>query len=176
MLDLLNIARTEADGGDSATTSGTLTVTVAENQVITGGHGDDTLQGGIGDDVIEGGEGADILEGGAGADMIAGGGGDDTITGGLGDDTLVGGGGDDLLLFEMGDGSDMVDGGIGDTDVLHLENVGDFGLDWTISFDTGSEIAQQSAGLLELSQDASGTISLSDGSEIAFEGIEAIEF
>jgi len=30
--------------------------------------------------------------------------------------------------------------------------------------------------LLELSQDASGTISLSDGSEIAFEGIEAIEF
>lgn len=118
------------------------------------------------------------MSGGAGADVIDGGAGNDAIAGGAGNDSLVGGAGDDVFTFGASSGNDTVDGGTGGgwTDVLQIDNPGDFGVDWTVEFETGSTIEQQTESFLELTSDASGTINLADGSEISFEGIERIEW
>ena len=96
----------------------------AQNNVIKGMGGDDTLDGGdSGEDKLYGGDGddtitgsgtdADELSGGAGDDEITGSSGNDKITGGMGDDTMNGGGGDDTYVFspDDGDGDDIIEGG-----------------------------------------------------------------
>ena len=152
-----------------------------------GGEGDDTIRGNDGNDLLVGGDGADLLDGGTGHDVLLGGDGNDTLQagsgndilrGGAGNDSLDGGSGEDLFLFGMGDGSDTADGGTGWTDTIRLENADGTSLeasDWTISLDTGS-ISAQDDDSLDLSSDATGVITLSDGSEISFEGIERIEW
>ncbi len=152
-----------------------------------GGDGDDTIRGNDGNDLLVGGDGADLLDGGTGHDVLLGGDGNDTLQagsgndilrGGAGNDSLDGGSGEDLFLFGMGDGSDTADGGTGWTDTIRLENADGTSLeasDWTISLDTGS-ISAQDDDSLDLSSDATGVITLSDGSEISFEGIERIEW
>jgi len=125
----------------------------------------------------------DTLSGGEGDDTLVGGAGDDTLTGGAGDDILTGGDGNDFFVFQEGDGSDTVDGGAGGgwTDVIQLadssggSDLGDFGSDWTLTVDSGS-ITSQDAHSLDLSEDASGTITLQDGSEIDFQNLERIEW
>jgi hypothetical protein len=59
--------------------------------------------------------------------------------------------------------------------VLNLSDAGIFGQDWTITMDVGS-IENQTADQLDLSNDAAGTITLSDGAEITFDGLEQIDF
>ncbi|GGD05038.1 cadherin domain-containing protein [Pyruvatibacter mobilis] len=152
-----------------------------------GGDGDDTIRGNDGNDLLVGGDGADLLDGGTGHDVLLGGDGNDTLQagsgndilrGGAGNDSMDGGSGEDLFLFGMGDGSDTADGGTGWTDTIRLENADGTSLeasDWTISLDTGS-ISAQDDDSLDLSSDATGVITLSDGSEISFEGIERIEW
>ena len=44
---------------------------------------------------------------------------------------------------------------------------------WTVVLDSG-EVTTTADGYLDLTQDASGTITLEDGSEIHFEGMEKI--
>ncbi|HSR54809.1 MAG TPA: hypothetical protein VLN73_01110, partial [Alphaproteobacteria bacterium] len=124
-------------------------------------------------------DGIEAIEGAGGHDTITGSAGNDTIRGGTGNDNLFGGEGDDTFLFGFGDGADEVYGGAGSdwTDVISLEGMGTApgGGDWTISIGDGS-IADTEPDHLVLTEDTAGTITLSDGSTIDFEGIERIEW
>jgi hypothetical protein len=157
------------------------------HDTMYGGDGADTIRGNSGNDYMDGGDGADLLDagsgndvllGGAGNDDLRGGDGNDILRGGAGNDDLSGGNGEDLFLFGMGEGSDSADGGYGWTDTIRLENSDGTSIDtsdWTISLDTGS-VSSQDDDSMDLSSDATGVITLSDGSEISFEGIERIEW
>jgi hypothetical protein len=146
---------------------------------LKGGTGNDTLFGGADNDKLDGEDGNDYLDGGAGADDIKGGKGDDIIRGGAGNDVIDGEDGNDLFLFGSGDGDDTIKGGgNGWTDTIRLENDDGTTLssdDWTLTLDGGS-IQSQDGDSIDLSEDASGIITLTDGSEISFEGIERIEW
>ena len=90
---------------------------------LNGDDGDDILYGEAGADELNGGAGNDLLDGGAGQDVLNGGDGNDTLIGGAGADTINGGAGDDTIVWNTGDGRDIVDGGtedtIGDTFVIN---------------------------------------------------------
>jgi len=90
-----------------ATASGTVTAG-ADDTLMVGSHGSDTLIGGAGDDDIIGGAGQDTLEGGAGTDNIFGGDGDDVLDGGEGSDYLRGGAGNDTYKFSGAWGADTI--------------------------------------------------------------------
>ncbi|GJL91587.1 cadherin domain-containing protein [Hyphococcus sp.] len=114
-------------------------------------------------------------------DSIYGGGGDDTLNGGAGDDFLSGGDGSDVFVYDMGDGSDHMVGGSGDgwVDVIQLNDgampLGEFGTDWTVDLTDGTVNSVDEASVI-FSDDASGHITLSDGSIINFAEIEQITF
>jgi hypothetical protein len=116
-------------------------------------------------------------------DTLTGDAGANTLSGGLGDDTLSGGDGFDTFVFQMGDGTDTVYGGAGGgwTDIIQLSdanggsNLGTYGVDWTVSISSGT-IDGQDANGLDLSDDADGIITLSDGSMVNFFDIERIDF
>ncbi|NVK18792.1 MAG: cadherin-like domain-containing protein, partial [Methylocystaceae bacterium] len=152
------------------------------NDTLDGGAGDDTLLGGNGSDVLNGGDGNDTLDAGDSWDSneLNGGDGDDTFYGGQGNDTMIGGDGDDLFYFGEGSGDDVVDGGDGAgwMDTVYLQNEDGTEVnedDWTIELESGS-IEEQADGYIELSEDAEGTITFSDGSELDFDGIDRFEW
>ena len=126
-------------------------------------------------------DGIDGIDGGAGRDRITGSDGDDVIDGGVDNDRLAGGDGDDLFTYEVGDGSDRMDGGAGGgwTDTIQLSDgtsaLGEFGTDWTITVTDGS-IESVDADNITLSDDADGFITLGDGSTIQFTNIEEVTF
>ncbi|MFT3857764.1 MAG: hypothetical protein QM742_09790 [Aquabacterium sp.] len=66
------------------------------------------MDGGAGQDVLDGGEGNDTASGGLGDDELTGGAGDDVLKGGQGQDSLRGGLGHDRMIFDIGDGHDVV--------------------------------------------------------------------
>ena len=78
---------------------------------IIGGMGNDWISGLGGNDDLDGGEGNDQIWGGAGNDTIRGREGNDTLVGGAGNDVIEGGAGNDRILYTVGDGDDIVDGG-----------------------------------------------------------------
>ncbi len=141
----------------------------------------DSLYGGSGDDALYGLGGDDSLSGGADNDALYGGDGDDSLIGGSGDDELHGGAGNDSFLFDsqVTFGGDEVFGGSGGdwTDVIQLENEANApnSGDWTVAITSGS-VLQSTPDHLVLSEDAEGIITMTDGSEITFEGIERIEW
>ncbi|MFK8033463.1 MAG: calcium-binding protein, partial [Hyphomicrobiales bacterium] len=146
---------------------------------LYGWNGNDTISGGGGNDYIEGESGNDILSGGAGDDTLKGGSGDDILRGGAGDDTLRGNVGDDIFIYEVGDGSDTVVGGSdgGWTDAVELQgfSANSYGADWTLELTSGSVVGE-SETTLDLSDDASGTITMDDGSTIDFQQLEQINW
>jgi len=77
-----------------------------EDDLISGGGGNDTIDGLGGNDEINGDEGDDLLAGGEGRDELNGGPGNDTLDGGPGFDRLNGGEGDDTYV--LGSGIDRV--------------------------------------------------------------------
>lgn len=81
-----------------------------EDDAVLGGGGNDVIKGGYGRDALLGGDGIDILEGGYGNDRLDGGAGNDKGSGEI-DGGLYGGFGDDLLVAELNDGDDFLDGG-----------------------------------------------------------------
>jgi len=150
----------------------------AGDDVISGEGGDDVIDGGAGDDQILAGDGDDEIDGGEGADVIDAGAGDDVIDSGAGDDNVMGGAGDDLFIFGAGDGGDFFQGGDGWSDTVQLEDVsggpgGDSG--WTLEVDDNAGYTQTEDGI-EFDAEASGIITLEDGSELAFEGVEKLEW
>ncbi|MEL7085251.1 MAG: calcium-binding protein [Cyanobacteria bacterium P01_A01_bin.3] len=82
-----------------------------DRDLLLGKAGNDILNGGAGDDLMFGGSGDDTLNGGDGEDRLFGNSGDDQLVGNKGDDTIVGGAGKDLLIWNNGDGSDLMLGG-----------------------------------------------------------------
>jgi hypothetical protein len=99
------------------------------NDLLWGDDGDDALQGGTGNDLLQGGAGNDalsdkagnnLLDGGAGNDSLTGGSGHEVLAGGSGSDTLTAGGGADVILFDRGDGSDVIKASSGTDDTLSL--------------------------------------------------------
>lgn len=88
---------------------------------LFGGEGNDTLTGGLADDLLDGGPGDDVLSDRAGKNLLIGGPGNDTLTGGIGPDQFFGGPDNDTIIWNPGDGSDVVEGDEGD-DTLVFNN------------------------------------------------------
>jgi Ca2+-binding RTX toxin-like protein len=160
------------------------------NDELKGGSDNDILYGGSGHDTLTGGEGGkkggddgdDIFVGGSGNDTMYGGDGNDVMWGGSGDDWMSGEDGNDLFIFTTGNGdSDVVSGGDGSswTDTIQLQANGagatETDMAWTLVLDSGS-IQSSDGNSFDLSNDADGTITFADGSEIDFQGIERIEW
>ena len=159
-------------GGDDTVIGG------AGDDRLFGNAGSDNLSGGAGDDMLHGGFGHDTLDGGSGDDNLIGGRGHDTLIGGRGADRLDGGSGDDMFIFGAGSGDDSASGGSGWLDTVRLqnENGSDVGRgDFTISLDRG-DVLSEGEDYLALTRDASGTITMQDNSEMAFDGIDRIEW
>ncbi|WP_417317277.1 tandem-95 repeat protein [Emcibacter sp.] len=191
---------TENSTGDSNTVTDSVTVTVMENgtpeselyggntgDVMIGGdgsefissfQGNDSLYGGGGDDILHGGAEHDQLDGGSGNDTLYGGTGNDRLVGGQGNDTLNGNEGHDYFAFGAAEGSDVVSGGAGWTDVIELGGFSGQGAQqgWTLTLEEGDSIqsTDEAAGEMLLNDDAAGTIVFDDGGEITFDGIEKI--
>ncbi len=87
---------------------------------LLGGEGDDTLTGSANADELDGGPGNDILLGRDGNDHLFGGPGNDTLTGGRGVDEHFGGEGDDQIIWNPGDGNDLVEGENGEDTLLFI--------------------------------------------------------
>ncbi len=114
-----------------------------DDEVIVAGGGDDRVDGRDGDDVLIGEDGDDrlrgrddddLLIGGAGNDRLDGGNGDDILRGGPGDeDRLKGGKDDDIFVYELGDGTVIVEDFDEDDDLIDLSGLG-------ADFDTLDEI------------------------------------
>ncbi|MGB3402932.1 MAG: calcium-binding protein [Microcoleaceae cyanobacterium] len=81
--------------------------------ILFGDAGNDNLQGGAGIDILVGFAGDDTLKGGSQVDLLIGNEGDDVMQGDLGDDLLFAGQGDDRMIWNNGDGSDLMEGGNG---------------------------------------------------------------
>lgn len=83
------------------------------DDIVLAGAGDDVVFGGKGNDTLLGEDGDDILLGEEGEDVLVGGAGDDVLAGGKDRDRIGGGDGDDVIVAEVCDGDDIVDGGAG---------------------------------------------------------------
>jgi len=142
----------------------------AEN--LYGDAGDDTLYVGAAD------RGADNLYGGAGDDTFHAAVDSTAVSA----DTLYGEDGSDQFLLTYGD-SAVVDiwggtGGVTNNDFLNLNNVGVHGGNWTLiggSY-TASDRGDGVTRFTFDTADADGSISMSDGSSVTFQGIEYIDF
>jgi VCBS repeat-containing protein len=156
---------------------------------VDGGGGNDTIynsddggevHGGEGHDRIHGGDGNDMLAGDAGKDRLYGGEGDDTIAGGSGNDRAWGGDGNDTYVVNPFDGSDYFHGGNGGgwTDAVDVSaNIAaDPDSPWTVEVGGAQVQYELASGALELNPDTSGVITFGDGSELAFDGLEKIEW
>jgi len=91
-------------GGATAAADGTFTLTV------NAAGGDDTVT------ITAAGLSSVTVSGGAGNDVLTGGPGNDRIVGDTGADTMSGGNGNDVLVWNPGDGSDIMDGDAGADD------------------------------------------------------------
>ena len=167
-------------------------------EAIDGGDGYDTLQAGSGDDTldfsasaplsnieeIDGGYGDDRIIGTSGDDHIEGNRGNDTLEGGAGDDVVSGGTGDDTYIFHAFDGQDAFHGGGGWTDAIELDTDAYAGTEypdnpWTLTVNgelVGDEEIAAADGALALNPDTTGVITMADGSELIFDGIEEIKW
>ncbi len=108
--------------GDFVSTPGTVSTGDDDDNVVSGGAGDDKIGALSGTNSFDGGSGNDLIVGGCGDDMLSGGSdndvikgdvgsflfGNDQINGGNGDDLLMGGGGADVFVFAAGDGNDTI--------------------------------------------------------------------
>lgn len=78
---------------------------------VYGTNGDDLIEGLAGDDFIYGIDGNNELKGGDGNDSLSGGKDNDQFYGGLGNDILHGGIGENTYIYQINDGSDIIDDG-----------------------------------------------------------------
>ena len=116
-----NPALGEIDVDNDGAADFSFTVADVAAIVVDGGRGSDRLsldtsRGAFPDRlqiVLEGGTGDDELFGGLGHQVLLGGSGDDFIDGNQGADDQFGGFGNDEIVWDPGDGSDLVDGGAG---------------------------------------------------------------
>ncbi|MCB1742900.1 MAG: hypothetical protein KDK91_21170, partial [Gammaproteobacteria bacterium] len=100
------------------------------------------------------------------------------LYGGAGEDLAYGGDGNDIYHFDAFDGRDHFDGGAGWVDVIALDASGNPNAPadspWTVEVNGEMVQFDMADQALELSPDSSGVITLHDGSELSFEGVERI--
>lgn len=145
----------------------------ANDLLLTGTDGTDTLTGGVGSDTLDGGAGNDTLAGGAGSDVLTGGTGNDTYLYNVGDgvdtivDTALPGEGN-TIVFGEGITADSLSLGLGsllirtgtEGDAIHIENFnpndvyGDHGIE-TFQFADGTTLSYNE--LLARGFDLTGT-------------------
>jgi hypothetical protein len=89
-----------------------------ETLIVNANGGDDTI--GCSGDLapliglrLEGGDGNDLVTGSNGPDLIIGGDGNDSLAGLVNDDTVFAGAGDDFIVWNPGQGNDIVEGQVG---------------------------------------------------------------
>ncbi|PIZ03779.1 MAG: hypothetical protein COY58_07590 [Gammaproteobacteria bacterium CG_4_10_14_0_8_um_filter_38_16] len=180
-------------------TTGTETLTGDTNKIniMVGGTGNDTINGGNNADYIQSGSGAtNVINAGSGNDVIVSGTGNDTIHGDAGNDiihtsnnggtdTIYGDNGDDVLVHVYGDSNNTATyyGGDGATgagnDGVFLRGVGVIDGTWNVSSETSYTTSDQGHGVTRLtfdSADAGGTVTVDDGSTIAFQHIDYIDY
>ena len=165
------------------------------NDTLVGGSGSDHLSGGLGTDTADysasaSGVSIDLAAGtGTGGDAagdtlsgienVIGTSFDDTFRGNDASNVFTGGDGNDTFIIGDMAGNDTLYGGTGGgwTDTIQLMNVDSSAIagGWTITLDTGT-IDSDDGSTITLSDDAAGTITLQDGSQIAFEGMERVEY
>jgi Ca2+-binding RTX toxin-like protein len=90
---------------------------------LFGGTGNDSLTGGSGGDMIFGQAGDDTLLGKGGFDYLFGGSENDVLTGGDADDQVFGESGNDRMVWNVGDDTDLNEGGAG-TDTVEVNGGG----------------------------------------------------
>ncbi|NKB19794.1 MAG: hypothetical protein GKS01_04530 [Alphaproteobacteria bacterium] len=150
----VNLGTGAASGGDAAGD------TFSNFENLTGSANADTLTGSSTANTINGGAGNDVIDAGAGNDIVQGGAGADTMNGGTGTDTLSYADSSAGVTVDMAagtaSGGDATDG-------------------WTVTLTTGT-VHSDDGDTMSLSDDAAGTITLDDGTQIAFEGMERIEY
>ena len=118
-LEKLTLTGTAALNGSGNELNNTL-IGNGGNNVLDGGFGNDLLQGMAGNDTLADASGNNLLDGGAGADTLTGNTGNELFAGGTGNDTLTLGTGKDIILFNRGDGLDIVKASTGQDDTLSL--------------------------------------------------------
>jgi len=156
--------------------------TLVSIENVEGSYFADSITGDDGSNDLQGLSGDDTLQGMGGNDKIYAGRGNDSLIGGTGDDQAYGNDGADIYVFGFGDGNDTFGGGLGAwTDVIQLQGMpsGPGGGDWTVVTDNSADMANANTSTTHIdfiSQDISGTITLSDGSSLDFENIERIEW
>lgn len=114
------------------------------NDILDGGDGNDVLVGDLGDDNLYGFSGNDILLGGfgndnlndsvgsnllfgdTGQDSLSGNSGNEIFIGGIGNDTINTGTGTDVILFNKGDGYDLIKSSVGTDNTLSIGGLVDY--------------------------------------------------
>ena len=153
----------QIQGGNDGETLDFSDITLTNIDKIDAGKGDDTVFGSDGDDYIRGNKG------------------DDQLSGGAGDDTLQGDQGHDTFIMMEGGGSDEITGGNGGgwTDAIQLTNADGSGSPeggWTLIVEGEEVDVDMAEGFLDIGADRQGSITFDDGTEVAFDGIERIEW
>jgi Ca2+-binding RTX toxin-like protein len=166
-------------GADTATYDGSAAGVTVNLTTGRGSGGDAQGDSLYGVENLMGSDHADTLTGSADANTLTGGAGNDTLQGLGGNDLMIGGAGSDRFVIGEADGDNMVKGGAGAgwTDTIQLTNAdaSPVGKSWSIILNTGS-IQDDDGSTMTLTDDAAGSITLANGSQIAFEGIENIEY
>ena len=128
---------TMAINGGTATTDFGGTTLPANNTidlVADAGGGDDEITittANLKSVTADGGAGDDVLTGNNDADALSGGDGEDRIVGARGGDAMSGGAGNDVLVWNNGDGSDVMNGD-GNADEIEVNGAPTQGDDFTI--------------------------------------------
>ena len=174
--DDLIFASSGADLIDGGLGSDTVSYANASEAVVANLADETANTGNAADDMYTS---VENLVGSAYDDVLTGDSGANTLTGGKGNDILSGGDGDDIFIYELGDGNDTILGGAGGgwTDVIELQGFdsASYGVDWTLTLTSGS-IEGQTGDSLDLSDDAAGTLTFDDGSQINFDQLEQINW
>jgi Ca2+-binding RTX toxin-like protein len=176
----------------------------AGDDMLYGGAGSDLLSGDAGADVLDGGAGIDTASYSAsstgvsidlntgsgiggdaegdeltGIENLIGSDYDDSLTGDAGVNVLSGGDGSDTFNVGAGDGNDTIHGGTGAswTDTMVVESVPGAtpGSGWSVELSVGS-VVESTANSATLTDDSEGTLTLEDGTQIEFDGIEVINW
>jgi len=92
----------------------------ANNTLTDTAGGSDILQGFAGIDTFNDTVGNNLFDGGLGNDIIAAGAGNDVTIGGAGNDTITTGTGYDVIVFNKGDGQDLINASTGADNTLSL--------------------------------------------------------
>lgn len=163
--DLEQDRTTFRDSGEEDTLIGVEElIGTSNNDRISGGDEDNTIQGNGGNDFIEGQLGDDILQGGEGNDFLIGGSGNDNSDGGDGDDLLAADSGSDNL--SGGEGSDRFIY-YGSRYVASIDELEVFGTDRILDFERGVdriELYGFNTSFEELDSDGDQILTVNDSS------------